>query len=66
MDDNYNCKLIIGDSETGKPSHGDIQNRANYGLQLRIVRLIAHISEKLMIRIVMESGDGMTTVKMNR
>jgi hypothetical protein len=22
MDDSYNCKLTIGDSDTGKPNHG--------------------------------------------
>jgi hypothetical protein len=43
----------------------NIENRANYGRQLRIVRLITHISEKLMIRLVMEYGDGMATVERN-
>jgi hypothetical protein len=53
MDDGYNCKLIIGNSDTVT---------ANYGQQLRIVRLI---SEKLMIRLVMEYSDGMATVERN-
>jgi hypothetical protein len=44
----------------------DIENRASYGRQLRIVRLIAHISEEVIIRLLMAYGEGMATVETSR